>query len=174
MRNNIILTAFLSVTLSVAAFAHEGDVIHVGDEAPNFTATASDGTSVSLSTHKGNVILLGFFATWCQGCVEELPRLDREIVAQHKNEGLVVIEVGRGATASELDGFKRRNNFSFMILEDPRRETYTKYATAYIPRFYLIGKDGRVKFTVTGSGDSDFAELKRRVAQELLSPTARN
>ena len=81
-------------------------------------------------------------ATWCDGCKQELPRVERELQKRFKNDGLVVLGIGRGHRSGELANFKRERNFSFPLIEDPRREIYTKFASDYIPRCYLIGKDG--------------------------------
>lgn len=117
--------------------------------------------------HKGKVVLIGFFATWCRGCVAELPRVEREISQKYKDSELAVIEVGRGHTWNELARFKRNSGLNLVMVEDPRREIYNKYATEYIPRCYLIGKDGRVKFAFTGNEESDFVELKRHIEEEV-------
>ncbi len=138
----------------------------IGDEAPNFTGTATDGTKVSLASSRGKVTVVVFFATWCPGCKLELPRIERDIQQKFK-DSVSVIAMGRGHTWSELAQFKRSNGFGFTIVEDPRREIYGKYASDYIPRCYLIGKDGRIKYAITGPAESDFAEFKRRVGEEV-------
>ena len=160
----LVWLAILSVAM---AYEGEGDVTRVGDTAPIISGVATDGSTVSLESYKGKVILLGFFATWCGGCVAEMPRLEREVHQVNKDAGLVVIEVGRGHSYQELARFKANRGFSFTILADPRRELYTRYATDYVPRCYLIGKDGKVKYASTGINERDFAELKRHVAEEL-------
>ena len=155
------------------ARAGEGDVIRVGERAPMISGVSTDGSTVSLDAYKGNPILLVFFATWCGGCAQELPKIERELQQRYKESGLVVIGVGRGAGFSELAQFKRNKGFSFTIIEDPRRQLYSKYASDYIPRCYLIGKDGVVKYAITGVNDYDFNQLKRKTADEMAAQTPR-
>ena len=167
MYRKLILFISLTTFCTGLCFSGEGDVAHIGDTAPLISGVATDGSTVKMETYKGKVVLLGFFAMWCGGCVAEMPRVESEIYQPNKNAGLVVLEVGRGHTYSELAYFKQNHGFNFTILEDPRREIYNHYATDYIPRCYLIGKDGKVKYASTGLNEGDFSEMKRRIVQEL-------
>jgi ABC-type Zn uptake system ZnuABC Zn-binding protein ZnuA len=55
-------------------------------------------------------------------------------------------------------------------LDPAHKDAYDQRATDYIPRCYLIGKDGKIKFASTGLNESDFSEMKRRVVEELAVP----
>lgn len=55
----------------------------VGNHAPDFSLTALDGTTVESSSLKGNIVVLNFWATWCQPCMSEIPDL-REFAANSK------------------------------------------------------------------------------------------
>ncbi len=147
----------------------EGDIAQVGQKAPNITSIASDGSRINSDDYKGKPILVVFFAIWCGGCVDELPKIERDFYQKYKDSGLIVICVGRGHSYTELTQFKRNKGFNFTIIEDPRRKVYSQYADAYIPRCYLIGKDGTIKHTTTGTDSYDFDQLKRKTAEELSS-----
>ena len=58
------------------AWSFSTDLPEVGKPAPNFQVVTFDGTKVSLSELKGQVVLLNFWATWCGPCKRELPLLD--------------------------------------------------------------------------------------------------
>ena len=167
MRRNLGIIALVAVCAASGLLAGEGDVMKVGDIAPLIKGTASDGSTVDLAEYKDKVVLIGFFAMWCGGCVAEMPRLEREVYQPNKGNDLIVIEVGRGHAPSDLASFKRNHGFNFIIVGDPQRAIYNTFATDYIPRCYVIGKDGRIKFTSTGMNEGDFSEMKRRIAQEL-------
>src|SRR5690348_7014101 len=61
-----------SPTVSVAP-SH--GIVRAGDAAPEFSGTASDGTPVDLAALRGRVVLLSFFASWCENCRDDLPRV---------------------------------------------------------------------------------------------------
>lgn len=159
------LVAALSFT-ALGALA-EGDLVKVGDKAPEFTAVDTAGAQVALAQYKGKVVLLNFFATWCGPCMQEMPHLEKELWQALKGEGLVVLAVGREHSVEELVTFKGKKGLSFAILADPKREVYAKYASSYIPRCYLIGKDGIVKFASVGFEAKEFQQLLATAKAEL-------
>src|SRR5215510_983364 len=70
---------------------HERLVL-VGDSAPDFSITADNGRTVTLSNFGGKLLVLNFWATWCEPCVVELPSLN-EFQKKFANSGVVVLGV---------------------------------------------------------------------------------
>jgi len=150
-----------------SALAGEGDIVAVGQKAPGFSGTTTEGAALKLEDYAGKVVLLNFFATWCPPCMQEMPHLETELWQARRGEGLVVLAVGREHSVAELAKFKASKHFTFTIVADPKREIFGKYASSMIPRCYLIGKDGTVRLAVTGFEPEDFAKLKNAVVAEL-------
>ena len=66
--------------------------LEINRPAPAFTATLLDGTRFDLAAHRGEVVILNFWATWCAPCLEELPAF-REFQEAHRNDGLSIVAV---------------------------------------------------------------------------------
>ena len=97
--------------------------------APNFILTDAKGDTINLSTYKGKVVLLDFWATWCGGCKTEIPWY-MEFDAKYKNRGLAVIGV-----SMDEDGWKAVKPF-LALDKDP--ETGGRTAMKYP---VVIGSD---------------------------------
>jgi peroxiredoxin len=142
----------------------------IGDEAPKFTCQTLGGKSFSIDEHKGKVILINFFATWCGPCISEMPHLQKDIVDAYKNQkDLIIIAIGREHEQPELEKFRIKHGLSIPMAADPNREIYSKFADKYIPRNILIGRDGTIKFASVGFQEAEFSALIKLVDTELNS-----
>ena len=73
-------------------------VVVVGDNAPDFSITADNGRTVSLSNHGGKLLVLNFWATWCEPCVVEIPSLDA-FQKRFANRGVTVLGISIGLSS---------------------------------------------------------------------------
>lgn len=79
----LLLSALLVGAMAGCAADPNPENVEVGNRAPDFTLTSLDGTTVKSETLKGNVVVLNFWATWCQPCMSEIPEL-KEFAADSK------------------------------------------------------------------------------------------
>jgi peroxiredoxin len=142
--------------------------VKLGDAAPDFSCQTLAGSEFALSKEKGKVVLINFFATWCGPCMAEMPHLDKEISQKFGSRtDFKLVAIGREHSAAELAKFVKEKNFSLPIAPDPKRDIYGKYATQYIPRNFVIGKDGKIKFSSVGYSEKDFQELIEVIQKEV-------
>jgi len=141
----------------------------VGDPVPAFSVTAADGTVWSTDRLRGKVVVLSLFATWCPPCNQELPHVERELWQAHRARGLVVLALAREEGPEKLGPFARKLGLTFPLVSDPHREVFGKFATNYIPRLYVIGADGRIKFQSVGFEEAEFPAAVAAVARELAA-----
>jgi len=124
-----------------------------GPPAPNFTLQGLDGRMVSLSDHKGKVVLLNIWATWCPPCVSETPSIDK-LYKMLKDEDfeLLAVSVDEGGK-KVVENFMEKKNLSFPVLLDPEGHVARLYRTTGVPESFIIRKDGTVDSKIEGAID---------------------
>jgi peroxiredoxin/outer membrane lipoprotein-sorting protein len=115
----------------------------VGKPAPPFTLKGVKGSTVSLASYKGKVVLLDFWATWCRPCRIEMPRVEA-LYKEFKAKGLVVFGVNYAEDIATVKGFLARNPYTMPILLDQKGEAGQLYQADAIPTLVVIGKDGKI------------------------------
>lgn len=133
--------------------------------APDFTLPDVEGHRVSLSSLRGRVVLLDFWATWCEPCLEELPDLSRFHEA-YKNKGFTIVGVSMDAEGVGVVGpFTRQNKIPYPILI-ANGDLPAGYAIPGFPAAFLIDKEGMIVRRYLGP--KSYEELERDVG-ELIS-----
>ena len=138
-----------------------------GQKAPAFEVEMFDGSVVKLADLKGKVVLLNFWATWCPPCRAELARVEKDIIERFKGQDFVFLPVSRGEKRETVAAFREKMGYTFPMGLDTDSLIYKKYAITYIPRNFLIGKDGKVVKASVGYDEAEFAELIELIEQQL-------
>lgn len=112
-------------------------------------------------------MLINFWATWCPPCKAELPLLQKNIYDKIKDNNFAVLCISRGEKDDVVKKFIQQNKYTFPVYLDPETKTYNLFASKYIPRNFVVGKDGNVKWTSTGFREEEFNEMIRLIEKEL-------
>ena len=142
-------------------------LVKQGDAAPAFTVEMFDGTTIRLADLKGKVVLLNFWATWCPPCREELARVQTDIIDRFAGKDFVFLPISRGEELQTVTAFRKRMGYTFPMGLDPDQKIFRRYATNYIPRNFLIDREGNVALVSIGYDKREFAHLIETIEKEL-------
>jgi cytochrome c biogenesis protein CcmG, thiol:disulfide interchange protein DsbE len=118
-------------------------IVEAGDDAPNFTVTTDTGRTITRTDFGGRVLVLNFFASWCEPCIQELPSLD-EFARATKDSGVVVLGVSIDKNEGAYKDFVRRFSPAFPTVRDPEANIPTEFGTFMWPETYVIDRTGKV------------------------------
>ena len=138
-----------------------------GTEAPDFKVEMFDGKSIRLSDLRGKVVLVNFWATWCPPCREELTRVQKEINDRFAGQEFVFLPISRGEELHTVEAFRKRMGYTFPMGLDPDQRIFRRYATNYIPRNFLIDRDGKVVLASIGYDKAEFAHLIETIEKTI-------
>ena len=142
-------------------------LVKVGDPAPDFSVALFDGSHLTLSELRGKVVLLNFWATWCPPCRQELTRIQKDLIDRFAGRDFLFLPVSRGEKRSDVAAFREKTGYTFPMGLDSTRTIYDRYATNFIPRNYLIDRDGRIITATIGYSPEEFDELIAAIERAL-------
>jgi peroxiredoxin len=124
--------------------------------AEDFTVNTSDGRTFRLRDHRGKIVFLNFWATWCAPCKEEMPSMER-LYREHKDRGLVVVAVSVDADPAVVRPFLTEHRLSFAAGVDPKMEVASRYGVRALPSSFLVDREGRMMAFALGPRTWDTA-----------------
>jgi cytochrome c biogenesis protein CcmG, thiol:disulfide interchange protein DsbE len=111
--------------------------------ADDFTVASPDGKQLRLGDHRGQVIFLNFWATWCRPCVEEIPAIEW-LYQRYRDKGFTVIAISVDSDIGPVPPFIKQHRATFSIGHDPRMAVADRYDVRALPSSYLIDRRGNL------------------------------
>jgi len=121
-----------------------------------------------LADYKGKVVLINFWATWCAPCRDEMPSIQR-LKEKLAGRPFVVLAVNLDEPESRIRKFRSEMKVDFTILLDPGRKVARAWDARILPASFVVGADGRVRYSLVGEIEWDHEHMVARIT-ELLPP----
>ncbi len=131
----------------------QGEASLRGHTAKDFALTL-DGKPAHLSDFRGKVVLLNFWASWCDPCREEAPSLNQLQQRIAPLGGVVVgVDAGVDETDASYNDFLTSFNINFPTYLDSSKRIAFDYGTTAYPETYVIDRNGRIERKIVGPQD---------------------
>jgi len=127
-------------------------ITNAGDTAPDFKIVSDAGRTYTRTDFGGKLLVLNFWASWCEPCVQEVPSL-AEFQRELGPDGVVVLGVSIDTNEKRYKQFLQRFHVNFPTARDPRADVSSSYGTFQIPETYLIDRTGKVREKVISNRD---------------------
>jgi peroxiredoxin len=137
--------------------------------APLFVLADPNGITYALEDLRGQVVLLNFWASWCEPCKAEMPELD-DLAREYRDAGFRVLAVNVLEDAESIRRFGEELELDLPLLVDRRGDVNKAYSVQGLPTSYLIDADGVIRDVRLGVVTRRYLESK--LAGLLTPPTS--
>ena len=158
----VIVMVMLTAALLLSGCKGEERPVAVATEgrlAPQFALEDIGGQNWSLDQLKGKVVLLNFWASWCQPCRMEMPSLNQLAAQFEDNPDFVVLTVLYRDSLERAVPYMQENNLSLTVLVDKSFTVSRMYGITAVPETFIIDKEGVVRKKIIGSTRFDSAPV---------------
>ncbi len=136
--------------------------------ADDFTLPLASGQTFRLSEHRGQVVFLNFWATWCPPCREEMPAMER-LYRQRKGDGFVLIAVSVDADSSVVRPYLQAHGLTFPVALDPKMDLANGYGVRALPSSFIIDRQGNLAALALGPRHWD-GEASNALIDRMAQP----
>lgn len=144
-QNSLKFQALLPLILFILAFTGcirdnepEEWSLKAGDPLPDISLIMADGSKITTKSLAGRRSAIIFFNTSCRDCRRELPTIQK---AMEENPEIAFICIARDETKESIESFWKSHGLTLPYSPQPDRSIYNQFATAGIPRIYIISPD---------------------------------
>jgi cytochrome c biogenesis protein CcmG/thiol:disulfide interchange protein DsbE len=166
LTESIILLVAGYLTAGIMPLAHAD--LEVGKPAPALEAKTIDGKNFSLADVKGQVVLVNFWASWCEPCRKEMPAMETYYL-KHKDEGLRILAISMDDPEDDAKVYQIMKNFTYPAAFQ-RDADYSGYRRIWrMPMTFIIDRQGILRKDGGVGPPSIDLDLLEKVVTPLLT-----
>jgi thiol-disulfide isomerase/thioredoxin len=133
-----------------------------GKSTPALALSDLAGRPIDLRDFRGRVVLVNFWATWCEPCRDEMPAIAR-LRDQLKGQPFEVLTVNYGESNAKVAAFLQKEKLDVPVLLDPDKAAAERWNAKGLPMTFLVDARGRVRYWVFGERDWSEGEALKHV-----------
>jgi cytochrome c biogenesis protein CcmG, thiol:disulfide interchange protein DsbE len=159
----VVVIAVLAVIalLGFGLIAKEGESLAVGEPAPETALPRLDGEgTASIADHRGEWVLVNFWASWCTPCNDESPAL-QNFYERNRGRGLVVLGIATRDLTYDALAFVRALDLTYPQVRDPDADSplaEEEFGATGLPESYLINPRGKLALIRRGPVDEEYLD----------------
>ena len=158
--SGLLLASLLTLPLSARA------EVKPGQAAPDFDFGVAGATTsqrpLKLSSLRGKVVLLDFWASWCEPCKKELPLLSK-LAPRLKQKGIEIVAVNIDDDRKNAEDFVRAKGIGLTVVSDGGKQIVGRWQPPKMPSSFVIDKGGVVRAVNGGFEPGDEAKLEAQL-----------
>lgn len=129
---------------------------------PNFSLPKLDGKMMRSDDLKDQIIVLDFWATWCENCISEIPEFNK-LEKEYSSRGVTVIGLAvQSGWASDIQKSVKQYNMRYTVLVG-NDDTVSDFGVISFPNTYVIGPGWKLYKKYTGVSDTKAADIRRDI-----------
>jgi peroxiredoxin len=136
---------------------------------PQFIGSTVDARPLSMAEHRGTVMVLNFWATWCLECRSEMPVLER-LRREFSSRGLAVIGVNVRENKEAVRRYAKELALTFPLVLDSDGKINALYGVIGLPTTFVVGRDGRAVAFAVGPRQWESAPARALIETLLTEP----
>ncbi|MBX3186678.1 MAG: TlpA family protein disulfide reductase [Labilithrix sp.] len=139
----------------------------LNNAAPDFSGDIVNGKGkAALASWKGKVVLVDFWATWCEPCKKSFPKLE-ELRVKYNASGLEIVAISEDDEPNGIKEFGENYGAKFPLVWDKDKSIANKWHPPNMPSSFIVDKKGVVRFVHLGYHDGEEKEIETEVKSLL-------
>lgn len=156
------LLVFVSTACAALAIAATALALDPGARAPEIGMRDLEGNQVTIASLRGRVVVVDFWASWCEPCADSMPVYQR-LYTTYRERGLTIVGVSQDQRVDNARQFAGRHHLSFPVVFDEGHAVANRYRPPRMPTAYVIDRGGIVRHVHAGYRSSDAAQLESQI-----------